>query len=419
MSGCLVSGPLFVSLAEYFISMLNTGNSISIPDAFGAISLSACERANLRCIESYDEAFAQLKEKMPLDSSEISFWLVVVPQVSTVIVVGTMILHMTASRDTIELYKTLTIGLQVVEIALRDLEEKIHSNAYQDFGEYDRDRRRVRAKYFELAPKHPSALIVLHEFMEDVVCSVAKRFINKLSLQLQEEDSRNACCLSWVCLQLTSCDFRKEFESQQLKLEVSEMKHRANMLEKSLHESQRREKEAREVNFALLTVPAPLMFLAKETLRGERGARKGIGRDRTSDVFPDVAMFVKMRFQVQSRVLKESLSECEDVKRMKSETELQLTHAMEKIEELTEWKQVDRSSIYFLLSVSVSVSVCPSSCLPAVSLYLLSSPSPFPLHLPLPSFIVHPWNRNMYLMQMNNSSVVWQTLDSRRSQSLE
>ncbi|EKX45961.1 hypothetical protein GUITHDRAFT_138454 [Guillardia theta CCMP2712] len=262
ISGCIVTGTLFVSLAEYYISMLNSCNTIR---------------------------------------------------------------HMSASRDAIDVYKTWTSGLQkqnvnryklqleeklktlfervsaenakmceqkslkIINELYRELEEKIHSNVYQDFGEYDRDRRR----FFELAPKHPSALVVIHEFMEDAVCSVAKR---------------------------------QEFESEQQKLEVSEIKHRAEMLEKSLHESQRREKEAREK-------------LAKE---------KQVHATELEEIG-----------QVQSRVLKETLLECEEIKRMKSETDLQLTHAMEKIEELTEWKQ------------------------------------------------------------MNNSSVVWQTLDSRRSQSLE
>ena len=172
------------------------------------------------------------------------------------------------------------------------VEQRLHANEYDDFAAYDRERRRVRSEFLEKAPKQAAALAVMYEFMEDEVVKVARRFVGRVTLDASDVESRNA------------------EEAAELRLQLNDATARLRVLEEALAASKARERKAREDS--------------------------ALEQERHSQDLVDLG-------QGRSKALRDLLAKYEEAKRGKVEAELQLSHAVEKIEELTEWKQMNSS----------------------------------------------------------------------------
>ena len=107
-----------------------------------------------------------------------------------------------------------------------------------------------------------------------------------------------------------NCESKKDEELLDLKLQVADLTARLQSQEQALADSKARERKARE----------------EMTVAQDRHAQEVLELDRGG-----------------SKALRELLADFEDAKRCKVEAELQLSHAVEKIEELSEWKQMNSS----------------------------------------------------------------------------
>ena len=310
IGGTPLDGRMLLTVVESFVNALNSGSPLNVGDAWCAVADEACDIVVKRSLADFNASWEALQPQMPLSTCDLSLW------------------QMTSAREAIDGFDALTRHLQGSRVQRHRLrldetikalwerfnaanctagedkaqallaqlyypvDQRLHADEYSDFAQYDRDRRRVRCDFLDKAPKQAAALAVMYEFMEDEVAKVAKRFVNR------------------VAMKAINCESAKDEEAQALKLEVSNLTLRLESVESALAESKARERKARE------ELAVRQEEHAQEVLElGEGG----------------------------SKAMRSLLANCEEAKRGKAEAELQLLHAVETIEELSEWKAMNSS----------------------------------------------------------------------------
>ena len=310
IGGAALNGRMLLTVVESFISAINAGHPLNVGDAWCAVADAECELYVQRCLATYNSNFEMLRTQLPMSTCDLSLWQMNSAR-EAIDSFSADARHLQAARvqrhrqrldETIKgmweriSAENCTVGEDKAQLLLaqlyQDVEQRLHADDYADFGHYDRERRRVRSEFLEKAPKQATALAVMYEFMEDEVAKVAKRFFSRVSM--------NAI----------NCESKKDEELLDLRLQASDLAARVQSLEQALADSKARERKARDE----MTEAQDLH--AQEVLELDRGG---------------------------SKALRELLSDFEDAKRGKVEAELQLSHAVEKIEELSEWKQMNSS----------------------------------------------------------------------------
>jgi hypothetical protein len=195
VSGAPLCGRMLAALAEAYVSVFNAGASPPpcIADVWATVCDAEFARHQAAALAAYDAAAAALRARMPLGSSELSQWHAGEARRAHVRFgdggaalqakrrhrqVAQLEEHLTARWDAL-CAQNARVGEDgaraLVGELLADVELRLASGELADFAAFERERRRARAAFLERAPRHPAALAVLHEFMEDAVSAGAAR----------------------------------------------------------------------------------------------------------------------------------------------------------------------------------------------------------------------------------------------------
>lgn len=207
VNGLAVTGSMLAMLADNYVTSSNSESRFSIRDAWNCVCDAECEKAMQRSVEFYQRMASNICEQsLPLSPHDLTQWHAEVAGESV-----RMFDHGTKGKEGASKYVSLLeerlrssfrsidaenhrVGCLKAKDALETLyaevDSRLSDGMYSDFGAFERDRAKIRAKFLEEVPRNVHSMLVLHEFMEERVAGAATKFLNKSSEVADDSRSR-------------------------------------------------------------------------------------------------------------------------------------------------------------------------------------------------------------------------------------
>uniref|UniRef100_A0A7S1HAJ8 GB1/RHD3-type G domain-containing protein n=1 Tax=Hemiselmis andersenii TaxID=464988 RepID=A0A7S1HAJ8_HEMAN len=256
INGVQVTGPMLALLADSYVTSANSGSHLSVKDAWDSVCDAECERSMAACAGVYERMAGSIRvESLPMPLYELTQW-----HTEAAGEALRMFEDQTKGREGAAKYRSLLeerlrglfrgidadnhhIGCLKAKEALEGLysevDARLHEGGYGEFGAYERDRARVRARFLEEVPRNMHSMLVLHEFMEEKLSGAATRFLTKTSEEA--DDSRQR-----LETEVEKMRFGVMQQQRGLERELEELKERLTLQEDYLAAGKARERELRE-----------------------------------------------------------------------------------------------------------------------------------------------------------------------------
>mmetsp|Transcript_14472 Transcript_14472/g.34268 ORF Transcript_14472/g.34268 Transcript_14472/m.34268 type:complete len:1552 (+) Transcript_14472:171-4826(+) len=240
MNGVNLDGVALVNLAYAYTIAINTGAVPSIQNAWTYICENKCQQALNDAVKHYSAASKEMKEKdLPMAVDELEevhremekeAWLLFNKHAIGQEAAGFKHQLEEKIRD---LYRDLCAenaalgkerAKQTLEKLYQPIDMKLQEDGFDNFDEYETERKKVKAAYGDEVPNGPSKTEVLMAFMEQKLSETGSRFSAKTQLLLQKEraEAKSAIDEAQRELKNVQMEAEKSLGSVKLKLEYAE-----------------------------------------------------------------------------------------------------------------------------------------------------------------------------------------------------